>query len=270
MLSLFEFIDYREFIKKRFQEMPKKGYGQAHKLSVFLGVHTTLVSQILKGIKTFTLEQASEVCSFFGFSELESDYFLLLVQLDRAGSELLRTNLKRQVETSRKKSLELVQRLKPAQKLSEEMRAIFYSDWTYSAVRQLSALEGIHNLDSISDYFGISKKQTKSIIDMLLKAELIKEEKGNIRIGPSTTHLEVGSPWVRVHHLNWRQKAIESMKDDDVAKLHYTSPLTISKHDAVRIREMIIQFLEEVDKVIDPSPSEELRCLNIDWFKFGK
>ncbi|MEQ1665151.1 MAG: hypothetical protein ABL927_07235 [Bdellovibrionales bacterium] len=55
MTSVFTAHDYRSFVSKRFLLMPKKGYGQARKLSAFLGVHTTLVSQVLKGHKSFTL-----------------------------------------------------------------------------------------------------------------------------------------------------------------------------------------------------------------------
>lgn len=267
MISVFEYSNYRTFIKNRFSEMPRKGYGQSHKLANYLAVHTTLVSQVLKGLKTFTLEQASLTCDFLGLTELESEYFILLVQWDRAGNEPLRKILKRQMESLKKNSEQLVNRLHANKKLNDEQKAIFYSDWSYSAIRQLTAIKGFHNLDAIADYFGFSKKQTKVALDFLIRTDLCKEEKGKILIGPSSTHLESTSPWVRVHHTNWRNQALHSMRNEEAAKLHYTAPLTISKDDAIKIREMIVQFLEQVDKVIAPSPSEELRCLNIDWFK---
>jgi uncharacterized protein (TIGR02147 family) len=247
--------------------MPKKGYGQSHKLALFLGVHTTLVSQVLNGLKTFTLEQAALVCDFLGLTELETEFFLLLVQQDRAGNESLKKVLRRQIAELRAKSAQLSNRLQAQKKLSEEARAVFYSDWTYSAVRQLTAIKGYQNLDAIAEYFDFSKKQTKTILDFLLSTGLCKEEKGKIIIGPSSTHLEASSPWVRVHHANWRQQALQHLPKEENSKLHYTAPLTVSVDDALKIREMIVQFLEKVDKVIDPSPSEEVRCLNIDWFK---
>jgi len=270
MISIFDFSDYRAFIKGRFAEMPKKGYGQSYKLAVYLGVHTTLVSQVLKNLKTLTLEQASMVCEFLGLTEMESEFFLLLVQMDRAGNEPLRKILKRQMQEMKKKSLELSSRLQSEKQLTEEKRAVFYSDWAYSAVRQMTAIKGYQNLDAIAEYFDFSTKQAKLILDFLLSAGLCKEEKGKIVVGPSSTHLESSSPWVRVHHTNWRQKALQEMKKEEAAKLHYTAPMTLSKSDALKIREMIVQFLEQVDKVIEPSPSEEQHCLNIDWFKVGK
>ncbi len=249
--------------------MPKRGYGQSNKLAQFIGAHTTLVSQVMKGIKTFTFEQAALTADFLGLNDFESEFFLLLVQWDRAGNESLRKNLKRQIDQAKIKSAELEHRLKSDKKISEEQRAIFYSDWIYSAVRQLTAIDGFQNKDAIAVHFQISKKQTKEVIDFLLSTGLCIEIKGELRPGPSSTHLGASSPWVRIHHMNWRQKAMEQINKKDAVQLHYTAPLTVSKKHALKIREMIISFLAEVDTVIEPSPSEELLCMNIDWFKVG-
>lgn len=266
-MSIFEYSDYRSFMKELFQRMPKQGYGQAYKLARFLGVHTTLVSQVLKKHKTFTLEQASTTAEFLGLNDLESEYFLSLVQIDRAGNEALRKILKRQLSGLRKKAADLSNRLSPRSTLRDELRATFYSDWTYSAVRQLTAIPTFDNIEDIAARLSLPRKQVKNIIDFLLRSGLCKEEKGKLSVGPSSTHLEVSSPWIKSHHCNWRQKAIQEINREDDLKLHYSSPLTLSKSDAARVREMLIKCIDEVDKVIDPSPSEELRCLNIDWFR---
>lgn len=267
MVSVFEYLEYRVFLKQRFLEMPKRGYGQANKLALFLGAHTTLVSQVFKGLKTFTLEQASLVAEFLGLTDLEADYFILLVQCDRAGNESLRKILRRQIEEKKKGSMELSKRLRAEKVITEEKRAIFYSEWTYSAVRQLVAIEGFDSLETIANHFNLSLKKTKQVMQFLLENGLCKESAGRFSVGPSTTHLESGSPWLRVHHMNWRQKALEMLGREEATKLHYTAPMTLSKKDAFRIRELITQFLQGIDDVIEPSPSEELHCLNIDWFQ---
>jgi uncharacterized protein (TIGR02147 family) len=265
-----------------FKSLPKAGYGQSRRLADHLGIHTTLVSQVLNDKKTFTPEQAVSACEFFALSEIETDYFLLLVQLDRAGSPALKKNIHRQIEKIREQSKELVNRLSSKHKLSEEDRAIFYSDWSYSAVRQMMAINGYQQLDSIADYFGFSRRQTKNIIEFLLRVGLCvevndgaeaggKEGKGTkFKVGPTTTHIESSSPWVRLHHMNWRQKSIEALNAEGHAKLHYTAPMTLSKADAELVREQIVKLLESVDSIIEPSPSETLFCLNIDWFQVDR
>lgn len=267
MISIYNFNDSKSFVLARFEAMPKRGRGQSLKLSEHLGVHTTLVSQILKGLKSFTQEQASLTAEFLDLTEQETDYFLLLVQLDRAGNESLRKNIKRQLNAMKSSAKELVNRLKAEVKLREEERGVFYSDWTYSAVRQLTAINGFNGVDEISSALGLTRKRTKEVIDFLLKTGLCVEDGGKLKVGPKSTHLESASPWVRVHHINWRQKAIEKINISEESQLHYTAPMTLSAKDALLLREMIVKFLESTDKLIDPSPSEQLHCLNIDWFK---
>lgn len=267
MTPIFEFTNYRKFILERFKLMPKKGYGQSRKLAQFLGVHTTLVSQIFQGLKSMTLEQAASTADYLALNELETEYFLLLVQLDRAGNEPLRRTLKRQVENLRVKSVDLVNRMKPARKLKEEEQAIFYSDWVYSAVRQMTAIDGFQNLEKISSHLGLSLRRTRDVMDFLVRTGLCKEEKNTYSVGTQSTHLAATSPLVRSHHINWRHKGIEQINQDFESKLFFTSPMTVSKKDILKIREVIIYFLDQVDKVVEPSPSEELMCLNVDWFK---
>ena len=267
MISLYNFESPREFIRARFEAMPKRGYGQSLRLAEFLGVHTTLVSQVLKGGKTFTLEQGALVADFFGLTEDETDYLLLLLQIERAGTPVLRKNLERQKEKLRARAKELVNRLNADTNLSEEKKAVFYSDWIYSAVRQLVALPGFAQPERVAAYFQLSPRRIREVVDFLLSSGLLVETPQGLVVGTRSTHLESSSPWVHVHHANWRQKAITGLSREDAAKLHYTCPMTLSASDALKVREQIVKLLESVDKVIEPSPSEELRCLNIDWFK---
>jgi len=267
MISIFEFDNYRKFLQKYLSEMPNKGYGQLSQIARFLGVHTTLVSQILKGHKSLTTDQAAAASDFFCLNELESDYFVLLVQFDRAGNTAAKNLYKRQINKLKVQSQNLSKRIPFEGRLSDYRRAIFYSDWAYSAVRQSLAIPGITDVKSIADYLDLPKKKIQNILDFLLRTGLCKNVNGQIKIGPSSTHIESDSPLVRVHHTNWRQQAIQSFNKAAQENLHYTSPLTISIKDSDLVKEKIIQFIEQVNAIVDPSPSEVMYCLNIDWFK---
>ena len=246
--------------------MPNKGYGQMSLLARFLGVHSTLVSQIFKEHKDLTTDQAASVADFFSLGEMEAEYFVLLVQIDRAGTPTAKALYKKQLQRIKEQAQTLSRRVKSEAKLNEEHRAIFYSDWAYSSVRQSVAIPGNRDINSISEYLGISRKKIQFALDFLLKTGLCKIEKGELKVGPASTHLESTSPWVRTHHSNWRQRAIQSLDSSQIENLHYTSPLTISKKDSELVREKIIQFIEQTNSIVDPSLSEELFCLNIDWF----
>lgn len=43
--------------------------------------------------------------------------------------------------------------------------------------------------------------------------------------------------------------------------------MTVGKNDVETIRAILLKAIQDVGKVVDPAPNEELMCLNIDWFK---
>ena len=49
--------------------------------------------------------------------------------------------------------------------------------------------------------------------------------------------------------------------------LHYSSILTLSKKDCLKIKELIIQLIKDKEKILIPSPNEDILCLNLDLFK---
>lgn len=236
------------------------------RLSNYLGVHSTLVSQVLKQHKSFSTDQAAMTSEFLGLTELESEYFVLLVQLDRAGNSAAKNHFSRQLQRVLEHANTISRRVKVDAELSEEQRAVFYSDWAYSAIRQSVAIPGLNHAEPIAEHLGLPRKKVQKILEFLVKAGLCKIEKGEYKVGPASTHVEASSPWVRVHHTNWRQKAIQSLDGNQPNKLFYTSPLTLSKRDCDAIREKILQFIEQVNSIVDPSPSETFYCLNVDWF----
>jgi uncharacterized protein (TIGR02147 family) len=267
MNSIFETDNYRSYIKRKIVEMPKGGYGQFRKLADFLGVHTTLVSQIFSGAKNLMPDQAVLIAEFFGFTEVETEYFVTLVEFARASTDSLRRLLIRRLEEIKARAFENQSSRGNDYCLTEEAKAIFYSDWTYVAIWQLSAIPGHRSADKIAEYLGLPIKKINSVIEFLVLHRLCTEKDGQITVGTVSPLADHKSPWIRIHHANWREKAIGQLVADDANKVHFTSPMTLSKRDVQKIRELIIMFIEDANSVVAPSASEELYCLNIDWFK---
>lgn len=270
MIRVYDFSNYREYLAKRLKEMPNKGYGQMSELSRFIGVHTTLISQILKGHKDLTTDQAILACEFFGLSSLESEYLVLLVNHDRAGNSSARRFYKNKIQKVKEQSQNIAERVTADIKLSEEQRAVFYSDWVYSAIRQSVALPNINTIEAIAKYLDLPTEKISGCLNFLLQTGLCEVAGKKIIVGPSSTHIESSSPWVNVHHINWRNRAIHSLNSGSTADLHYTSPVTLSATDSELIKERLIQLVESFRATVDPSPSEKMYCLNLDWFHVAK
>lgn len=270
MKSIFEFDDYRRYLRDKLKEMPRQGYGSLRRLAEHLQVHTTLVSQILKEKKQFTLDQAALCADFLHLNELETDFFVTLVHWDRAGNPTSRKWIERQKDRLRKQARELSQRVAAVRELNEEQQAVFYSSWKYSAIRQMTAIPGFDDLDAIARRLDLPAQAVRDCLDFLLSVGLVKDEKGKLRVGPSSTHLDRSSPWLRVHHANWRERGLVSLDQTRPEDLHYSLPLTIATKDVERVRERLLQAIESIHEIVDSSQSEELCCLTLDWFRIEK
>ena len=97
MSAFFEIHDYRTLIKNYLETLPNKGRGELAKIARHLEVNSTLVSQVMSGSRDFSHEQALELSQYMGLSELESEYFILLVQLEKAGTQNLKTYIRKQI-----------------------------------------------------------------------------------------------------------------------------------------------------------------------------
>lgn len=267
-MTLFEFDNYKKYVNGRIQKMPKKGRGQYLKLANFLSVNSVNVSQIFKGERDLHPEQACELCEYFGFTDLESQYFMALVEYERAGTQKLKKVLKKRIEDLRAKAQDLKHRLKQDVQMTEEAKAIFYSGWYYSGIRLLTSLKGFRTPDEIAAYYAMPVAQVTRVLEFLTSAGLCLEEKGSYKMGPSSTHLGSNHPLVPKHHLNWRVKAISKLEKISEEELFLTLPASLSHQAMKEIRKELVAAIERIIAKIDSGPEERMACLNIDFFGF--
>ena len=266
-LSVFNFDSYQEFIRTTVRQMPGGGRGELLKLARSLEIHTSTLSQVLKRHKNLTLEQASAATEYFGLADLESRYFLLLVLIERASTSGLRKNLQTQLEELKLRSKKLEELLPQDRPLTEEEKAVFYSNWYYAAIWAQTDIPGFQMREDLVQHFNLSRKLVHDVLKFLLRTGLCAERNGLLSPAHRYTHLDQDSPFIGRHHGNWRVQAMTKHANLGADELSYSSPMTLSKEDAERIRLALIAMIGEANRIRDLSPSEELRCLNVDWFR---
>jgi uncharacterized protein (TIGR02147 family) len=266
--SVFECVDYRQFLRSWVTDMGPSGRGEWSRMAKALRVTSTMVSQVMREERNLSPELASDLCDYIGFSEEEARHFLLLVDLARAGSVSLRKRIKQQVIESQGRASQLVNRLKANEAMSEVAKARFYSDWIYSGVRNATALEEQHTVERLAERFGIERAQMTEIVKFLVENSLCVSQSGVVQVGPQKTHVGADSPFVLSHHRNWRLRAVDVMRAKRESDLFYTGPMSLSRELADEVRKRIPTFLDELYKELGPSKSEVVRCLNIDWFEY--
>lgn len=269
-MNLVDYKDYKLFINETIEQMDKSGRGQFQKMAKFCGVHSTLMSQVFKGAKELSLEQAISIAQYFSLSSFEQEYFLNLISLSRAGSTDLRNFYEEKRKRLTEESQDLNRLLPKGQELTEAQRSVFYSSWYYSAVRLACSIENVRSIESLAEFLDLPRAKIQEIVDFLISAGLCVRDGEKIISGPKRTHLSRKSHLVSSHHTNWRLKAVEKYShytDDD---LSFTGPMTISKTEASKIRKILVESVEKVSHEVEKSSSDDLYCLNIDWFSVRK
>jgi uncharacterized protein (TIGR02147 family) len=268
MVSIYDHSDYRAYLNSWIESQRDGGRGLKGRLAEAASISSTLISLILKGDKHLALEQASDIADFIGLSENETDYFFLLVELGRAGNFKLQQKLKRKIKALQDEAKKISKRVKKDIELSEDLKAIYYSNWVYTGVRNLIAIPGYNNPRTISEKLHLPLPVVNKVIDFLLETGLCVLKNGQLTYGPAHTHLESESPHVARQHQNWRLRGYSKMDQYNESNLFYTCPMSLSAEAAEEIRKMLPKFIEQVLKVVGPSPSEKAYCFNIDWFEY--
>jgi len=259
------FTNYRDFVREHLTKRSPRGRGEIRKLAEHMRVHPTFVSQVLAGTKDFNMEQTLVIAKYLDLTKVEQKYFLLLVQKDRAGTKELKDYFKTELEDMKSTLVTVSKRLKEHRSLSDEERAIFYSSWLYSGVRLYCSVGNGKSLEEICAYFGIGRKKALSILDFLLSAQLVIEEKNRYKLGTQHTHLPSDSPFIIRHHMNWRTKALQGHESLTPEELAFTAPMSLNKRDFDKIREILLSAIKESVEVAKESEAEDLAFLNIDW-----
>lgn len=265
-MSIYSSSDYRQYLKAYIKKQPKRGRGFVLKIAGELRMHPTMVSQILSGKKDFTLEQAHQLCHFLMLNETEMEYFLLMVQRERSSTQSYKKFIEKKMQQTKLQSQQIASRIEPERTLSESEKSIFYSHWIYSAVRLFCSKDDGYGIDAVMKRFNLDRNQASRILKFLAQANLVKEESGLFSIGPMRTHLDPRSPFIGSYHSQWRLKAIERSSQINDNELMFTSPISLSRLDFMKIREALVQMIDDNMKIVRASPVDDVACFTCDLF----
>lgn len=266
-MNIYQFLSYRIYLQANFQDPSYKK--KKSELAEFLNCHPGFISQALSIGKThFTPEHIYKIAQFFKLDESETNYLILLLQYEKAGSVELKNHFKSQLTKIQNENQEITSKIKKTErKLSEYDKAIYYSHWAYMGIHIAISLPNLNTVKALNDHFKIDKKFLNSILEFLIETELIEKKANKLLIGKTRIHLDRNSALIKSLHQNWRQKAIESLVDNDEINLHYSSVLALSKKDVLKIRTLILDLIKEKETILIPSPEEEVIVFNVDYFK---
>lgn len=266
-MDIFNYSDYRKIIKLWIEARPGKGRGEYTKMAEMIAVPQSVFSLMMSGQRDLAPDHACILSEYMQLLPLEQEYFISLVQLEKAYHHKFKTYLQDKIARIKRESLSLVKRVNTEQVFSPEDQQIFYSSWLYSAIRLRTSFEDGASLQNLMEEFQITSERLISILDFLLRTGLIIQEKNHYKIGALRTHLGKDSPMISRHHINWRAKSIERTSEIKDEELMFTGPLTCSHKDFAIIREKVAALIKETSEIVKDSPAETLAYLGMDLYK---
>ncbi len=206
------------------------------------------------------------MADYFRFSEQEEEYFLLLVQRDRAHEPKYQKKLDQKIGNLQKRALNLTNHIQDkATEMKADWMPRYYSDWSYGAIHILTAIKDFQTPERMALKLGLSLERVLVVLKELEEMNLVAKSKKDLFVHTGHDfHLPGTSAFNRQNHLNWRLKAIENMQFAD--NLHYSSVFALSKKDIPIIKAQTLEFIESKRVRVTESGAEDLLCFCLDFF----
>jgi uncharacterized protein (TIGR02147 family) len=268
MKSIFEFVTVNSFLKDRLGDSSKRK-GLKSSLARRLNTQSSYISQILNDQAKLSLEQAFESTFFFQMNSIESKYFLLMNQFERAGTENLKEFYKKEMQVVWMAKDNLQKRFEnESEILPEEAKEQYYSEWIYLATHVLVSIPEFNTPSKIAMKLRATQEKIEHVLQFLVDYNFLDLTNNKYNVGKRSLHLEKNSLHQFRHQLNWRLKAVQQLQNTmDDKNINYAGVYSLSKKDAEQIKENIVRLLKENLKIVAPSKEEVMYCTLIDFFE---
>ena len=267
-MNVFDAKNYREYVRaclKRDRESEKAG--SVKRLARHLKVHSTYISQVVKGKSDFSLDQAHSFCSYEKLSSDQTEFFLDLVCRDRSGTKEAKAHYADRVERRVRELADMKKRWHINSSLTADQEQKYYHSWLPQVVHMYCQLPGNHTIETIAVALGVLSDAVTSVVDDLESIGFVERTSGGVVSLRESVHLGRGTRFTSQNTINWRLKAIADITSSgQLPGIHYSSVVSMSKKAASEIDKLILKHLDEMRDIIVPSPSEELYSYCLDFY----
>ena len=267
-LIIFDFSDYRLFLLAFLKAQPKKGHGLRSIWAKVMGCQIAFVSHVLRGHYDLSIEQTEALSRHLGLNKDEKEFLILLVQKAKAGTHQLKNYFNELIDEKIKNRDQVRNRMRIKENLSLEDQATYYSKWLYSAIHILLTIPDFQKSpEKIAEYFSTPLEKVREVLNFLDSRKLIRLDNGKYTVENNYLFINKESPLFAHQQNFWRQKAIESIYQNNHDEIHFASIFTLAEKDIKKIKEILLKSIEDSTEVIKPSKEEKLYSICMDFFE---
>lgn len=263
MKDLFATASYKTVMKGKLLEER----GQLSRAAEYLNCQRSYLSRVISEELQLTPDHAFQLTLFWKMTGDERDYFLALVEHERAVTPELRAFAHAKILDFRKRYASIQARTPNKVIEVGAEQVAYFSSWTWSAIHFLTSVPEFQTAEAIARRLALTTELVTSQLQRLAQRGLVEERRGKWIYLSGEFHAPKESPLVLLHHQNWRSRAILDAQSHENGSLHYTSVQTMSRIDAEKIKALLLEFISESNRIAGPSTPEEGVVVLCDFFK---
>ena len=271
VMSPFEAEDYRSYLLSLCELLPRER-GFRSRLARAAGCQASYFSQVLLGRSHLTEDQLLALAVHLSLASSETEVLLLLLRLEKAGTELLRSHLARQIAALKEQRAALQSRVHasaPAQ--SDLQLAAYVASWPPSAIHLLTSDPSHRSIESIAKRLNLPDDKVRATLDLLQQSGLVSKVDGKSgtewHFKEGSTHLPKESIFQPTLQMSRRGLAARSIALNPPDAIHFSSVFTADAEALIDIARRIGDVVESTHAVIRNSGTSQLACMCIDLFE---
>ncbi len=201
MISVFEYWDYRKFLKDYYTARKNDNPNFSHRfVASKVGLSSSTFTKVLQKKRNLSLRLATKFYKILKFTKKEMEYFNLLILFDQVKSQDEKKQYFEQL---------LVYHSSKAKTL-QEAQYRYFEEWYYIAIRELLGIcrfNGDYNDLSRKLQPNIKPKEAKKAILLLEQLSLIKKNR-NGYYESCENHITTGDEWRSIAINNYQRSTI--------------------------------------------------------------
>ncbi len=264
-LTVFKFKTYKPYLKYRWSLTR----GDLSRAAQSLNCQRSHLSRVISEEWHLTTDQAFLLAGYWRLPLTERNYFIGLVEFERASAPEYKNHLSQKISEMRRENDDITKNLKkPTVDIQTgTLDAVYFSNWMYSAIHYLTACPAYQTADKISARLGIQIDLVTQVLRKLESMALVRADGGRWHFLSGHVHIDKGASVSANFHQNHRTLALSDIMRDRRDQIHFSAFYTLSKEDIEVLREEVLSLIQKLSEVATPSPAEELISVSIDFFK---
>ena len=262
--DVFSLNSYKSIMKRKL--LGNENRGQITRAAEFLSCQRSYLSRVISEELQLSPDHALQLTLFWKMKPDERDYFITLVDHERAATPELRSFIQSKIIELKRKYDSIDNRTTRKTVGFDSNQVRYFSSWEWSAIHFMTSIPELQTPKKISERLGIKESEVSKKLKVLSEQGFVTETKGKWVYKGGEFHTPKNSPLVLLHHQNWRARAILDAQEYDRDSLHYTNVQTMSREDAEKVKSLLLEFISESNRIAGPSNPEEAVVILCDMF----